>query len=158
MGLRSGTNEVLVSLETDSGGVPGAILESIDVVGAMSSFDSPSLVTATSVLHSALVAGTPYWLVVSAPVSDTSAAWFANSTGAIGGPGTFAFNQAGSLTGPWLGSDLSGTLLAFQIDGLGPAPVPEPASVTLPGIGAAGMIAHRWQTRKKQVTRAGSDR
>src|SRR5262249_44705704 len=34
MGLRSGTNEVLVSLETDSGGVPGAILESIDVVGA----------------------------------------------------------------------------------------------------------------------------
>jgi len=149
LGLRSGTNDVLVSLETDSGGLPSVILESIDLVGAMSTFSSPSVVTATSVLHPALVAGTPYWLVVSAAVADSDAAWFLKSTGVTTPSSHLAFNDTGSLTGPWIDVVDSVPIPAFEVDGAAAVTpsVPEPAGLALFGIGAVAMIGCRWRRK-----------
>lgn len=57
--LGSGPGSVTVFLQADSNGLPGPILEQIDVTGLT---DVPTIFTATSVLRPQLLSGTPYWL------------------------------------------------------------------------------------------------
>ena len=80
IGFNRGTNAVDVWLIEDSGGTPGSILESY--VGQPPSGSSDSaLLTLSSALHPLLVAGTQYWVAVSAQQLPSSFAWKDNITG-----------------------------------------------------------------------------
>jgi hypothetical protein len=114
----SGPNSFAVFLQADTNGLPGAVIEEIDVTGAT---PSPSVVVANSVLQPELQVGRPYWLSVVAGAPGVLAGWNWNVVGDIG-TNTFAGTQGGSWAGPW-GYGLSSIRSAFQIDGL---PVPSP--------------------------------
>jgi len=62
--LISGTDNVLVSIDSDSGGHPGAALESITLSALV--LGTPEVLTAASSSHPMLNAGMEYWLVVAA--------------------------------------------------------------------------------------------
>jgi hypothetical protein len=118
LNLISGTNKLSIFLETDAGGLPGAILEQIDVTG-LAPANAGSVITANSFLHPPLVAGASYWLVAVALTPDTCAGWNENSTGDTPTGTNSAFNNVASPTGPWTFQITSPTLrrIAFQIDG-----------------------------------------
>lgn len=76
VGLSLGTNELDVWLMSDEEGEPGAIIEEFNFNGEMGPLGSDNpLLVANSEHHPVLYPGTPYWLVVSAPVAGTSAGW-----------------------------------------------------------------------------------
>jgi hypothetical protein len=126
-GIVTGANELTISLNADSGGAPGAVIESFTVSGAMPSFganSSGNLVTATSILQPVLTAGTDYWVVLSIPEDGTSwSAWNLNSTGDLG-PLIMYSNGTPDL-------DETNTRVAMVIT----SAVLEPASVILLGGG-----------------------
>ena len=125
-GLTAGTNQLTINLDADSGGNPGAVIESFTINGAMPGFGSVSagsLVTATSVLHPLLTAGSQYWVVLSVPNDGmTWAAWNQNSIG-----------DTGPLCRSANGSPLNGSTNvrgAMLITGLSSS-VPEPSSIVM---------------------------
>ncbi len=85
VGLVRGPNELDVWLMTGSSDEPDTIIESFHFSDKMGSFRAlnPPLV-ADSVLNPLLEAGEQYWLVATAPSSDTLAAWNYNSIGDLG--------------------------------------------------------------------------
>jgi hypothetical protein len=66
-GLVTGTNQLTISLQDDSYGDPGLVLESFTINNAMPYLGdtnfSGHLVKITSVLHPLLTAGYQYWVV-----------------------------------------------------------------------------------------------
>jgi hypothetical protein len=116
--LLAGANEVLVSLLSDAGGIPGSVIESIDVQGAIPT-NAAGLVTATSALNPTLTAGTSYWLVLSTPAANTLVFWSYSLADVTGFPYGSVFNFMGSLRGPWIPQDVGVFRTAFQIDGNG---------------------------------------
>lgn len=81
VGLAAGSNHIVVNIAEDNGGVPGTVLGSFPVSGAMGVFgDCCNLVTAAS--HIRVTGGTPYWLFLSTDgqSDDTWAAWPYNAT------------------------------------------------------------------------------
>jgi hypothetical protein len=128
-GLVTGTNQLNVSLMSDAGGQPGAVMESFSFTDQMDGFGGsyPPLL-GTSVLHPLLTPGTDYWLIASAP-DDTCAAWNISSPGVVG---QHAYKQG---AGAW--EIIDGTALgAFRINGTIGAPViPAPGALLLGGIG-----------------------
>ena len=90
----SGTNSVNVALYTDSGGKPGSLLESINLVNALTS--SAAAVPFSSAASPTLLAGQQYWLAVSManPSTSTSYWWFPSKTD----PGLTVQSLNG---GPW---------------------------------------------------------
>jgi len=79
----SGSNSVVLTLNSDSNGLPGAVLETWSLVGtAPFSFDpSPIVQTVSATAPLELLAGAQYW-VVAAPGSSVSRnAWYANTLG-----------------------------------------------------------------------------
>jgi hypothetical protein len=130
--LGSGTNQVTVDvdLEADASGVPSGInLDSISVTGLTPSPGS-SLITATSISHPSLVAGSLYWLLL-VETNPAQVGWMVNSTGDVA-TSTDLLVGIDTTSGPWV-TDSGITRPAFQIDG-----TPEPGTIVLLG---AGLIA-----------------
>jgi hypothetical protein len=144
-GIVQGTNQLTIDLDADSGGAPGAVIESFTINSAMPQFGSVSsdnLVTATSVLQPLLTAGTQYWVVLSVPDDGTTwAAWNENS---IGDTGPVAQYDHGTLL--FNGSDTRG---AMAILGVEPASVPEPSTLVMMGASALVLLAGGLRRRNR---------
>ena len=105
--LVHGTNDLLITLYTDSSGSPGTPLESWSEVNELGS--TVQIVSVRSLLHPKLVNGQQYWLVVTMAVPSAEGIWWINPIGDVR-------TQAASINGgPFtLGPSLSS---AFEIRG-----------------------------------------
>jgi len=133
-----GTPSLDILLTADAGGVPGAVIETMNVTVV----GGPALVTATSVLNPTLVAGTTYWIATVAGGDHSSEWMFAGSP--VGGNhifGTPGFSYDGGAS--W--STLPQEEAAFRVNG---NVVPEPASQTLLGLGSLGLLGYGWRRKR----------
>jgi hypothetical protein len=128
-----GTNSVTLSLNADSGGLPGAVLESWVITGLPAAATTSTLVqTVTPVSSLLLNAGTQYWIVVTA-AGSTDAGWNENSLGLFGN-----YAHESSQGGGWAFNS-GQRLAAFDVQGTIPgSSVPEPATFAF---AAAGLLA-----------------
>ncbi len=120
IGHVSGTNSVMLSLNSDSGGLPGGAIESWTLTSLPQFGMAGIFETVTPVSSVTLTSGTQYWVVASPIASDTWDAWNLNNTGST--------NPAASNSGGgWATGE---TTSAFDVLGT-PAGVPEPTSIVL---------------------------
>jgi hypothetical protein len=105
--LAHGTNDLLITLYTDSSGSPGTPLESWSEVNVLGS--AAQIVSARSLLHPKLMSGQQYWLVVTMAVPSSEGFWWLNPIGEKS-------MEAGSINGgAWTESLLASG--AFEIRG-----------------------------------------
>lgn len=140
--LLSGTNSVVLSLDSDNSGAPASTIESW-TLNDLQSFDfccTAESVTATTPVI--LQAGTQYWIVASPGASDTDAVWTdTNSEGLIAdqdGP-NHPFSRGSSSVES-----------AFEVDG---NPTPEPAAFLLAAAGIVVAAGVRPILRQKETLR-----
>jgi len=109
----SGDNEVAVSLNADSGGLPGASLASF-TVSNLPDLGGCCTTEIENVSGIAVTAGTQYWVVVqtTTPDSTTWAAWNENDTNQTTQPFAYQNSQQGS---GWFPTE--GILGAFGVAG-----------------------------------------
>ena len=128
IGYVTGVNSDMFTLTTDSGGLPGSVLESWMVTGLPAFGGSYAPVTLMSIPGVMLSAGQSYWLVAAAGDSSNWSAWNENSIGETGNVDQF-------FSGGW--HQFNGTQSAFDV--IGATSSPEPASAALIGIGLLGL-------------------
>ena len=150
---RNGTNAVDVSLMTDDGGVPGGTaLETIHLSNISA---IPSLVTATSTVHSVLAAGASYWLVAVYGAGDTSVGWLGNTSGQVGNS-AYRPDSSGGI-GSWVAgpsyTDPSFAVFGQAVPNAGLAAVKAPPTVVLLGIGCLGLVSGRYLKRYRILCR-----
>jgi len=130
-----GVNAATVSLRADTGGVPGAVLESWTVSSlppADGTFHTPT--TVSDVTNVPLNAGTHYWVVIAATANSSRLEWMFIDSG-IG-----ARSHAGSIDLGASWETLLSTQGAFRVtENLSTSAVPEPASLALWSIGVLGI-------------------
>ena len=134
------TNELDVWLTSDAAGEPGALIEAFNFKDAMGPYgvNNPLLV-GNSVLHPVLNPSTNYWLVASAPNTDTGAMWNLSSP-VVPGKVKFRINND-----PWFDTSGDVDLGAFRVSG---TPIPAPGVFILGGIGL-GMVG--WLRRRRTL-------
>jgi hypothetical protein len=113
----AGTNSVVLTLNTDSGGSPGSVLETwnLGTLPAIETCCTIETVTPTSPIF--LNSGVQYWLVASPGAANTSVVWEANNLGLTGTEGQRIGNSAFN--------PIRATLSAFDVQGTS---VPEPGT------------------------------
>jgi len=132
------TNSVIVSLEKESSGLPGATIQSWTLSNLPPNGSTNAIETVSPVSTVELIAAQQYWIAV-AGVGDASAVWNWNVVGATGpyaqsGGGSFVLNN--------------GTLGAFGVLG---TPVPEPSFVWLLGTMFFGLM-FLWRRKAKALS------
>jgi hypothetical protein len=120
LGYQSGTNSVTVDLMNDSGGIPGAVLDSWSVNNLA---DSGTLKTLFGDGTISLASGTQYWVAALPGGADTWASWYSNSTG-VTGPAAQNLGAGWALVGACCSSG------AFDVQGTESA-APEPGTAVL---------------------------
>ena len=132
---RAGSNSFNVVLASDNGDQPGATLETITETGIA---PGPTLVTATSTVHTMLAAGSSYWLEALA-TGNTNMTWMANTQGVMNdlnyrldtGSGPGAWNFANGYADPAFA--VLSSVATFST-------VPEPTSLSLMALGLIGLV------------------
>lgn len=112
----SGDNEIVVSLNADSGGLPGTSLASF-TLSNLPALGECCTTEVESVSGVPVTAGTQYWIVVqtTTPSSTTWAAWNENDTNQTTQPFAYQNSQQGS---GWIPTE--GILGAFGVGGTVP--------------------------------------
>lgn len=126
-------NPVSAYLATDGVGQPGTIIATLTQQGTIQPFSSGgSLITFNCNSCGTVNAGTTYWIIAAETDPGTEQAWMFSYQDQTG-PG--AFNQLGSITGPW--NQFNSTNVGFRVDGQ----VPEPGTLIMLGSGIVAAAA-----------------
>lgn len=133
LGLRltDGLDALSVYLMSDAGGLPSAVLLTMNISG-LPGPDVPAIVTASAGAAFLLSANTTYWIAADAG-GDTEIVWHRNSIGDLGRAG-----RSGDPVGPWNFNPDQETL-AFRVNG---RLVPTPGAASL-GMLVFGAVAAR---------------
>jgi hypothetical protein len=126
------SNQFTFALMTDSGGLPGSILESWSLTTTFFTGCAHCFETVFSTQQLVLQAGTQYWLVPF-PNHTMDANWDQNVVGALG---TAAFSLDGGKT--WTLNPES-SMGAFDVRGISSTTVPEPSTFGFMATGLAGI-------------------
>jgi hypothetical protein len=129
------TNGFNLSLNQDSSGAPGALIEAwTGLIAPSQSVATSSVVqTVFPVFGVPLSSGKQYWVVASPAVSNTFVVWDFNATDGTGVGGRDGENSGAG----WAIADTSNSIgsLAFDVQGT----VPEPNTLLMLGIGLLGI-------------------
>jgi hypothetical protein len=136
---------VTVNLFSNNSGKPGSSLLTFGSVTVPVNFFSFTdfMLSAPSVFT--LQANTTYWLEAE---TSNGVYWSMTGSTASTGPGTLPSFPAEALSPPPWGLFSFGRL-QMEVDGAEVTATPEPASLTLLGTGAAGMVSYGWRRRKR---------
>jgi hypothetical protein len=125
----SGTNSVILTLDSDNSGIPGTVIDSWTLNNLPPFGICCTAETATALSPISLTAGDQYWIVVAPGASNTRAGW--TNTNTLG-------RLADQADGPFVPG--TSTLSAFEVDGV---ETPEPSSTLLVAAALALIVLRR---------------